>query len=175
MIAIPHSLALKLVAAIGCVLMLTLLIHDRNRWKAKTAHYAELLSGERAAHSATVANYRLAAEQARRSDAENAARVKAEQAAINERTAYDFTTRIAAARARAGELRRRARATEADPGGGGAAPVPGLSAPARGAAQAAGEDRLSQQDRLIATEQAIQLDELINWVRSQAKVDPTGN
>ncbi|MGI8705933.1 MAG: hypothetical protein ACR2JJ_09105 [Sphingomicrobium sp.] len=173
MIAIPHSLALKLVIAAGCALMLTLLIHDRNRWKAKTAHYSELLSGERAAHSATVANYRLAAEQARRQDAENLERVKAEQTAISERTAYDFTSRIAATRARADELQRHA-GTTADSGSRGAAHVPGISAPAEGAPESAGEDRLSDADALIATEQAIQLDELIKWVKAQSTVDPNG-
>jgi hypothetical protein len=184
MIAIPDRLAWKLLVAIGCALMLALLVHDRNRWKAKAGQYVIVLAAERAAHSATVANYRAAAEQARRADAENAARVKAEQAAINERTANDFTNRIAAARARADELRRSARAAETDPGVGGAAPVPGLPASARGAAEATGEDRLSRpehrpqagvaplgaDDALIATEQAIQLDELINWVRAQAAV-----
>jgi hypothetical protein len=114
-IAIPDRLALKLLAAIGCALLLVLLVHDRNRWKAKTEHYATVSAAERAAHSATVANYRAAAEQARRADAENAARVKAEQGAINERTANDFTSRIAAARARADELRRSARAAEPIP------------------------------------------------------------
>ena len=57
----------------------------------------------------------------------------------------------------------------ADLGAGGSAPVPGLSAAAGRAAQAAGEDRLSAADSLTATEQAIQLDELIQWVRSQAQ------
>ena len=59
----------------------------------------------------------------------------------------------------------------ADPGARGSAPVPGLPAAARGAAQAAGQDRLPQSDALTATEQAIQLDELIKWVRAQAAVD----
>jgi hypothetical protein len=186
-IAIPHTLALKLVIAAGCALMLTLLIHDRNRWKAKTAHYAELLSGERAAHSATVSNYRAAAEKARRQDAENLSRVKADQAAINERTAHDYTSRIAAARARFDELQRNAGAA-ANSGSRGAAPVPGLSAPARGASESASEDRLPRpehcpraeivplgaNDALIATEQAIQLDELIKWVKAQSSVDPNG-
>ena len=31
---------------------------------------------------------------------------------------------------------------------------------------------LPQSDRLIATEQAIQLDELIKWVKAQAVIDP---
>ena len=49
--------------------------------------------------------------------------------------------------------------------------MPGLSAPPGGAAQAPGQDRLPPQDALTATEQAIQLDELIKWVRKQAAVD----
>ena len=50
--------------------------------------------------------------------------------------------------------------------------MPGLfPLPPRGAAQAAGQDRLPQADALTATEQAIQLDELIKWVRKQAAVD----
>ena len=171
MIGVPNAVSLKLIAAIAGALLLALLIHDRNRWKAKTAQIAELLSAERATHAATVANYRAAAERARNADAANAARVAGEQAAINERTANDYQSRIAAARAVDGRLRRQA-ATEADPRRRGAAPVPGLSAAAEGAAQGAGQDRLPQSDALIATEQAIQLDELIKWVRAQGAVDP---
>ncbi len=48
---------------------------------------------------------------------------------------------------------------------------PAFPLPPAAAAQAAGEDRLPQSDRLTATEQAIQLDELIKWVRAQAEVD----
>jgi hypothetical protein len=173
MIPLPGQLSLKLIAGIACALLLALLIHDRNRWKAKTAHYSELLSAERAAHAATVVNYRAAAERARHADAANAARVKGEQAAINERTAYDYESRIAVARASAERLRWRAGA-QADPRRGGATPVPGLSAAAEGTAQVAGEDRLPQSDRLLATEQAIQLDELIKWVRRQTEVDMEG-
>ena len=51
------------------------------------------------------------------------------------------------------------------------APVSGLSAAAGSAAQAAGEDGLPASDALTATEQAIQLDELIKWVRHQHGVD----
>lgn len=170
MIPFPDRLALKLVIGIGCLALLALLVQDRNRWKARTAHYAELLAGERAAHAATAANYRTAAEQARRQDAENAARVRAEQAAINQRSAHDLESRLAAARAAAERLRRDNETAAADSGGRRAAPVPDLSAAARGTAQAAGEDRLPHADRLIATEQAIQLDELINWVRRQGDV-----
>jgi hypothetical protein len=50
--------------------------------------------------------------------------------------------------------------------------VPGLPSPAIRAAQRSGEDRLPPADALTATEQAIQLDELIEWVKEQATVDP---
>jgi hypothetical protein len=50
--------------------------------------------------------------------------------------------------------------------------MPGLPGSAARAAQAPGEDRLPAEDALIATEQAIQLDELIRWVRQQSAVDP---
>ena len=175
MIPGAERLALKLVIGIGCVLLLTLLIQDRNHWKTKAARHAELLAGERAAHQATVANVRAAVERARIADAANAARVRAEQTAINERIRNDYESRLAAARAAAVRLRRPTEAAGASARGGGAAPVPGLSATSAGADQAAGEDRFPDADRLIATEQAIQLDELIKWVRAQAKVDTQGS
>ena len=48
---------------------------------------------------------------------------------------------------------------------------PAYPLPPAGPAQATGADRLPVPDALTATEQAIQLDELIKWVRAQAKVD----
>lgn len=53
--------------------------------------------------------------------------------------------------------------------------MPGLSAAAGRTAQAAGEDRLPRSalgpgDALLATEQAIQLDALIGWVRAQSGI-----
>jgi hypothetical protein len=50
--------------------------------------------------------------------------------------------------------------------------VPALSAAAGGADQAADQDRLPLAEALTATEQAIQLDELIGWVRRQHSVNP---
>ncbi len=173
MIPSPSRLALKLAIGISCVLLLVLLVHDRNHWKSKTAHYAEQLSAERSAHAATVANYRAAAERARREDATNVARVTAAQAGINERIVHDLESRIAAARAVAGRLRGNTQISTGA-GGGGGAPVPVVSASAPRVAEATGEDRLSQSERLTATEQAIQLDELIKWVRQQMGVDING-
>ena len=178
MIAIPRleltAASLKLIIAIACALALALLINDRNRWKAKTAHYAELLAAERGAHAGTVANYRAAAEQARRADLANAERVRARQAAINERTEHEFEKRLADARAAAGRLRGQNTGAATHPGPGRTARVPGLSLAAGGAAEAAGQDRLPDSDALIATEQAIQLDELIRWVERQAQADGGG-
>ena len=167
-------IALKLVLGIACALALALLIHDRNRWKAKTAHFAEMLASERGAHAATVANARAAAEQARAADRANAERVAARQADINERSENDFEKRLADARAAARRLRGEGPASPAGAGAGRAAPVPGLSAAAQGAHQAPRQDGFPQPERLIATEQAIQLDELIKWVERQHAVDPGG-
>ena len=174
MIPLPSTLALKLVAGIGAALLLALLVHDRNRWKSTAELRHAQLVAEQQAHATTVANYRAAAAQARREDAENLARVSAQQSKINERTAHDFESRIAAARADAERLRRNAQAA-ADSGRGGGSPVPGLPATAGAAAEAAGDHQLSADQRLTATEQAIQLDELIKWVRSQAQVKPAGS
>jgi hypothetical protein len=150
------------------------LVQSRDHWR-DTARANELrVQQEQAAHAATVANYRAAAEQARLEDAANLARMRADQAAISERTANDFETRIDSARAVARRLREQAAAAAAHPGAGRGASVPGVSTPAGGTAQAAGEDGLPQSDRLVATEQAIQLDELIKWVRAQAGVDEDG-
>ena len=157
--------------ALGAAALLWL-VHSRDHWRDEARANDSLYRTEQAAHAATVANYRAAAEQARREDAENLARVKAEQAQINERTANDFESRIAAVRASAQRLREQAGAAAADPGSGGAAPVPDVSTASGGADQATGENGLPRSDRLIATEQAIQLDELIKWVRAQAQVEP---
>ena len=173
MIGVPERLAMKLVIAVGCALLLVLLVHDRNRWKAKTSHYAELLAAERASHGATAANVRAATERARRADADNAARVRAEQADINERTQDEMDRRLAAARAAAERLRNDPGAA-AHRGGGRATPLPSLSAAAGKADETAGQDGFPG-DSLLATEQAIQLDELIKWVRAQAQVEISQN
>lgn len=117
----------------------------------------------------TKANLLAAADRAKREDAANAERVKAEQSAINERSAHDFEARIAAARAAAERLQR---ASAAHSGSGGTTPVSAVPASSGGTAQASGQDQLSTTDALTATEQAIQLDELISWIRRQHQVDP---
>ncbi len=172
---IPASWLYRILAGALAAAALLWLVHSRDHWRDETRSNARLFHAEQAAHAATVANYRAAAERARREDAENLARVKADQAEINERTTDEFQSRIASARADARRLREQASAAAADRSGRGAAAVPAISASSGGTAQGAGEDGLSIADRQLATEQAIQLDELIKWVRAQAQVGTGGN
>jgi len=160
--------------AVSLALGLLLIVQrgETGHWKAESGRFEQLYAGQRAALAGTIANYRAAADAARAADQATLARVAAEQRAINERTSNDYEARLAAARVSARRLRVEAAAAPADPGAGGAASMPGLPAAAGGAPESAREDRLPQPDRLLATEQAIQLDELIKWVRKQAAVDP---
>lgn len=162
--------------AVSLCLAILLVIQkgETRHWKKQSAQIQRLYRGEQDAFANTVANYRAAADQARAEDKAIARRVAAEQRAINERTTNDFQARIAAARAAAERLRLQPQAA-ADRGSGRGAPVPRLSAASGGPAEAAAEDRLPPADALTATEQAIQLDELIKWVRAQAEVDPDLN
>ncbi len=105
-------------------------------------------------------------------DVVNKARVEGEQATINQERGSSYETRIADARARAERVRPTARG--ADSRRGGTAPVSGLPAAAGQSAEAASQDGLSAGDALTATEQAIQLDELIKWVKAQHAVDVNG-
>lgn len=173
--SLAHGVVAKLVAAIACALALAVLIHDRNRWKAAATLRQSQVIAEKAAHLATVAGYRAAAEAARKADATKADRIRREQARINERTADDFEKRISDARARAAtldadRLQRPPTSATADPGGGRATAMPRLSPAPFATAQSPGQSGLPAADALIATEQAIQLDELIEWVRRQAGV-----
>jgi len=163
-----------LAVALALIVLLLVQKGETRHWRKQSGQFEQLYHGEHAAFAGTVANYRAAAGAARAADSANLRRVEAEQAQINERTADDYQTRLANARARAEQLRLHAQAAAADPGARRGAPVPGLSAATGGAARAAGETGLSSSDALTATEQAIQLDELIKWVRAQSAVDNDG-
>jgi hypothetical protein len=162
--------------ALGAALGLLLLIQkaETRHWRSESGRFEKLYRDEQAALAGTVASYRAAAAQAEATDKANAERVAAEQRSINERTSNDFEARLAAARSLAQRVRGGTAGTAADSGTRAAATVPGLPAAAGGPHETAGQDRLPQPDALTATEQAIQLDELIQWVRKQAELDPTG-
>lgn len=163
-------LLVKLIGGLAAILMIVLLVQDRNGWKAKAAKRQEQLTAEQSAHRNTVSSYRAAAELARKKDAANVARVRAEQERINAEVEKEYAGRVAAARAAAARLRQQL-AARGGAGGTGAAPVSGTGTATGSVDGAAPSDRLSVSERLIATEQAIQLDELIKWVRRQSYVD----
>ena len=142
-------------------LLLVIQKGDTRHWRKQSGQFEQLYRGEQASFAGTVANYRAAAE-----------RVRTEQAAINQRSNHDLQARLADARANADRLRQLAE-SPAHSGPRGGALVPGLPASASRADQAAGQDRLPLAEALIATEQAIQLDELIGWVRRQHSVNPS--
>lgn len=146
------------------------------------------VSAERAAHATTITNMQAARAEAARLDATNMVRVQAEQAAINRSIEDDYQVHIAALRARFERLR----ANSAARGGGGrGATMSGISDTTSGADGAAGQDRLSagltpstasrspspdggglsDDDALIASEQALQLEALQAWVRAQSAVN----
>jgi hypothetical protein len=129
---------------------------------------------EHTAFLQTIINYSTAATQARDADAANKARVEREQQAISQKSDQAYEARIADARARAERLRLDLETARAHQGGPGAAPVPGLRDPAGGPYGPTAETGLPPGDALVATEQAIQLDELIKWVNGQMRIDLNG-
>lgn len=178
---IPRFLNLQgMIGIAASVLLLGLFLvkaGEARHWHKQADRFEQLYRAEQSARAQTIANYRAAAETARQADLANAGRVAAAQRSISERTTHDLETRLADARARAVRLQLANRAPATAQRGGGAAPVP-ASGPASGPAGGptakdgfplAAKD-LALEDRLIATEQAIQLDELIRWVNAQAAV-----
>jgi hypothetical protein len=159
-----------LIAGVGLFGLLIVQHVDAVHWHSESTRFEKLYGDEQLAFATTTAAYREAADQARADDKANAERVAAQQSTINQESSNDFEKRLADARAAADRLRQELASASAHPGGGAAAPVPGLSPAAGGPDQAASPDQLS--DALSATEQAIQLDELIKWVRKQAAVNP---
>lgn len=157
-------------AAIGLAALLAVQIVQTRHWRNSSANFETLYRDEQASLAMTVSDVRAAAELARTADQANANRVAAEQRAITERTTDDYEARLAAARDTAERLRLASQAA-ANPGARGAAQMPGVPQSAGTAAESTVQNRLPDSDALTATEQAIQLDELIKWVRAQAKVD----
>lgn len=127
-----------------------------------------------AASQQTIINYQQAAEKARQADAQNKALAEAEQRAVVERTKADYEARIARARADAQRLRDQL-AHPTHPGSPGTAPVSGDRGAGPAAPSAPQGDGLSIDERLTATEQAIQLDALIDYVEGILQVDLNGD
>jgi hypothetical protein len=132
---------------------------------------------EAAKHEATKLAYREAQEEAARIQAEVVAREVARQKEITNEVRRDYSRRIADLRARAERLRAQIRSQEDGGGASGSAypvRVPIHAGTATRIDDPSACQRLPARDvdtditcRQIATEQAIQLDALIEWVRRQ--------
>lgn len=138
---------------------------ERENGKLKTSlHEAtELIERERAAVRAKTA---LAQAQ----DAAHAATVERNQIQATQEVSDDHQKQLAALRARYHALRVRAGASATDPSRRGTAPVPSGRDPSPGSDGTAGSDGLSGADRLIASEQALRLKALQDWVRAQGSI-----
>lgn len=134
-------------------------------WRANS-HLRDGLKAERAAHAQTVANFRKAQADAEALQQHNLTRVSKAQEDITHETVTDYRARLADLRARYGRLR--AQGNRSAPGNAGLPAVPDA---AGGIDEAPAENGLLAADALIASEQALQLDALINWVKGQSKVD----
>ncbi|RIV82970.1 hypothetical protein D2V17_14305 [Aurantiacibacter xanthus] len=168
--------------------------------EAKLKEARNQVQAERAAHAKTIGRFQSAVLAATAAAHANVARVKAEQEAITQEATDEYQQRVAALRSRAAAAERRLRAAAerratdaADHGGASAAdlPQPGDAATSTDAASAdhgfpaarsgldwpdelSGADictgNMSLEERLIASEQAVQLDALISWVERQSTV-----
>lgn len=159
---------------LGVVLALLIQIHGLpvigGGLLAKLSHMTELRRIEADNHRKTKAYFAQAVADALRNEKLRLARVRAEQERINASAEKDYSSRLAALRARYDQLRRKGGKAAGSQGG--TEPVPGLPTPAFGADAAAGEDGLSLAERYACSASAIQLDELISWVEAQTAVDP---
>lgn len=164
-------------AVIGLLLALTVMFWQWGKdHAALTEEIAEvngLIVEERAAHLATIDNVRLGREAARELDRQNAERVKAEAAAINERITDELEATVSTYAARNDRLRGRLAALEATAGSGGTTDLPGdpdATCRAFGAADCADlaarmTDAQGSIDRLIA---------LQDWARGVAGIEVNG-
>lgn len=139
------------------------------------------LFAESAAHRQTKIDYRVAQENAAELEQARLARVKAQQQEITHDIVADYRRRLADARARAEQLR--GETAGAGERAGGAADrerVPAAGDAAGRADEAPGDRGLPLAPandldwRLTATEQAIQLNALIDWVAQQFAVPVNG-
>jgi hypothetical protein len=111
---------------------------------------------------------RARTEQARMQDLANAAQAERHQQEISREIANDYQTRLGDLRRRYDAIRMRTGEARADPGSRGNPDLPGVSPAAAGTDAPSGENGLPPADALIASEQALQLKALQEWVRGQA-------
>ena len=183
--AVVGAVILALVAAVA---VQSIRLHGFHLWPIsitgwiKTAgEFERERNAERISHTQTKTRYRIAQFEASRLEQERLADVQTRQQEITDAVEQDYQARLAAARARAEQLRHELRTRSAAGGASRDLAVSGVPDTA-GAFDGATEDpelpalaagAAGQLERdLTATEQAIQLDALIDWVEQQAAIDP---
>lgn len=150
-------------------------------WKKTAFDREQERDAERAAHRETKGRIARAQIEAERLETERLARIRAEQEEISDAIRQDYTARLAAARARADRLRKDLQARNEPAAAPAGFAMPGLPPAAGGTGREAEDPRLPRaaldaaaelERNLTATEQALQLDALIDWVLRQAAIDP---
>lgn len=156
--------------AVALILGIALIVQkgETRHWKRQSAQFEQLYHNEQTTLAMTVGNYRAAAEAAKKADADNAARVLAEQKQINERSQNALQTRLADARSAIQRLQQHPQ-TAAHPGSTATAAVPSIPTPTCGA------DSPALDPTTRAFDCAIQLDELIKWTKGQHNINIQGN
>ena len=140
---------------------------------------------ERAAHQQTKIDYREAQAEAARLEQKRLDRVRDEQQEITDAVEADYRRQLAGLHARAERLREELRAGAGAAGPGRGIEMLDLPAASGGSAEATGDhgfsapfdrDPAEQLERdVIATEQAIQLNALIDWLLKQHAIDPNAD
>lgn len=153
-------------------------------WIAKADRFETERDDERSAHRQTKDDYRAAQLAAAKMETDRLERVARQQKDITSAIEVDYRGRLADARARAERLREELRNRAGAARSGGTVSVSRVPGTAGGSDPAAGDHRLpagvsfdrspaEQLERdLVATQQALQLDALIDWIEQQATVDP---
>ena len=129
-------------------------------------------AAEAASHRQTKTDFRAAQAEAARQQQEALARIRGEQSRINEEVSRGHKARIADLNRRIAALglRREPEPRAVASGASGEVRVPPTSPAPGGADAAAGDRGLSARERIIATEQALRLLSLQDWVRRQTAV-----
>ena len=148
-------------------------------WIGKAEQFEAQRGAEAAAHQATKNAYRQSQVEAAALERARVTRVQTAQQEISNAIESDYRGRLADARARAEQLRQQLQARTGTAGAAGGQSLPGLSPAAGGATAPPGDHGLPAapnetgiERALVATEQALQLGALIDWVRAQAAIDP---
>lgn len=168
-------IGLLLVALAGAWLSRNAAEHRSTALRAQMAAIRLQLEHEREA-------VRRATALAQAQDAANSARAERDQIRISQEVNDAYLVQLADLRRRHDALRVRSGAAGADSGGGADAPVPNVSNSPGGTDDPAGEAGLSpargigfgRADALIASEQALRLKALQEWVRGQSRVGQQG-